>query len=691
MNDHDRAPGAGEENVSPLGRWAARGTRRGFDAVIASAQVRARELRRLDDTVARANNSDNALTPTPTNAHQLVNRREETTMSDSLEPIAIAGESDAPVAPVAIDMQPAPTRVSRRNRGIAGLGLAALLGVGGYAALVSQADGGARSPEAAVEQLVDAVSNEDALAAVDVLAPDEVASMRASLERAASKAEQFEIVEDSARPLTGIDIDVDDLTTEVETLAEGFAKVTITGGIVDAAIEPSGLARRVRDTGVEPNHEQVDLAESGGPNDLALFVIAVERGGGWYVSPAYTGMEYAREIWNQDPEHAPVSAPAFGTADVAQLGADSPEAAVRDALDAWRVADWVRMTELAPPGELPVWEYRDLITAAARDVEPDFTVERFDVQATVDGARATATITGNGSLGGGGTWQVGGTCPETFVFYATESDTESFCLAGNAGRSLVTNLVFFGAGPTEGAITVELVQHGGRWFVSPTRTALDALDAFVESVDERFVANVFDDYRGIEPDGTLQLGVPVDVPAGVAFDFTIYEFEGTAGTEVVGEFEYAEGDDSELFCCGGGDARIVGPDGETLGDVGDGYPFTLPEDGRYLVVVRPYGRAVGFTLWDADDAPEGIVDRANTSTVQCDATGCLDTIDTAPVVVSECIESPNGIRCTYFDDEGNVIRVEERPAEDGSSATTAPATIDTIAATSSSPASASVP
>ena len=696
MNDRDRFPSPDEAATEALRRWASRGTRRGSDAVLAAAQARAAELQHLGANVHSHDSDGFSIEPTPhpaaevpATAGRMTARRGETTMSDSLEPIA----PDRPLdEPVAIDMSGRPLRVPRRNRAIAGVGLAALLGVGGYAAFASQTDGGARSPEAAVEQLAKAISDEDALAAVDVLAPAEVASMRASLEQAATKAEQFDIVEDAARPLTGIDFDVDGLTTEVETLADGYAKVTITGGVVDVAIEPTGLAPRVQNRGVEPTREQVDLAESGGPGDLGLFVVAVERDGGWYVSPAYTGMEYAREVWNQD--HTPVPAPAFGTADPASLGAGTPESAVRDALEAWRASDWVRLAELAPPAELPVWEYRDLVVAASRDLEPNFTVERFDVQAVVDGSRATATIAGNGSLGDGGTWQVGGECPVTFP-HASDSASDSpgagapipaapsFCLAGNAGGSLVTNLFLFGSGPSEGPITVELVEHGGRWFVSPTRTALDALNQFVASVDERFVAAILEDYAGIEPDGTIQLGVPVEVSTRGVFDFEIYEFDGRAGQEVIGEFEFAQSDERDLFCCSG-DARIVRPDGEVFGDV-SWYPFALPVDGRYRVVVRPGTALVTFTLWDAKDAPPGVVNDFSDE-VTCDANGCSETVESSAFPVSDCVEGPAGTVCRYYDDEGNVVEVVETPIGDPVSVTTAKASgTETTASSSLAP------
>ena len=53
-------------------------------------------------------------------------------------------------------------------------GLAAMLGVVSLGVASLLGGGGANSPESAVRQLADAIENQDPLAAVDVLAPDEV-------------------------------------------------------------------------------------------------------------------------------------------------------------------------------------------------------------------------------------------------------------------------------------------------------------------------------------------------------------------------------------------------------------------------------------------------------------------------------------------------------------------------------------
>ena len=70
------------------------------------------------------------------------------------------------------------------------------------------------------------------------------------------------------------------------------------------------------------------------------------------MSPAYTALEYAREA-----DGGPAAD--FGSAQAGtNLGADTPEHAVSDALHAWQAGDWDRLMALAPPDELPVYDYR---------------------------------------------------------------------------------------------------------------------------------------------------------------------------------------------------------------------------------------------------------------------------------------------------------------------------------------------
>src|SRR5204862_3422176 len=84
-----------------------------------------------------------------------------------------------------------------------------------------------------------------------------------------------------------------------------------------------------------------DLSTLARDSGVSTFVVVIRRDGGWYVSPAYTTLEYIREL-NQYP------AADFGSAKAAELGAATPDGAVSDALYAWRSANWDRLIALSP-------------------------------------------------------------------------------------------------------------------------------------------------------------------------------------------------------------------------------------------------------------------------------------------------------------------------------------------------------
>ena len=549
---------------------ANRGTPRGADAVLDTAGAHA--------------------------AASLDAARKDTVMTDDLTPI---------VDDLVVDMQPRNPRPSRRSRGVAGLGIAALLGIGGYAAIATQGGGGASSPEAAVEQFARALDDEDALAAIDVLAPREVRSLERSVKTASNKAKQLEMVDDATDPFAGFDIDVDGLETDVEELAPGFAKVTITGGTITADVDPGGLAERFRD--MEPGEpEQVDLAEVdvfGGDSDdsvacdsfgecttvadsnddakTAMFVVAIKDGDGWYLSPAYTGFEYAREAYERD-QNTTVSVE-YGSAEGANLGAADPEAAVRDAFGAIEDSDWNRLIELAPPGELPIWEYRNLLTDAIADEEPStMRVESLDITIENDGDQATALIEASGTTEGG-TWQLGGECDNDF-WAGDDGEIERVCFAGNA-RGVVPLGLFMGAstGTDSGPLEIQLVRENGRWFVSPVGTVLNAVDGFVESFDADLLASMTGDWDEIEPDGSIAYGDAVTVQPGGP---RVYTFEGQAGDEL-----FAQTDRLVSI-------TLVGPDGD---EVENGWDLTyqgltLDESGTYRMVVWVYSGDQSVTL-----------------------------------------------------------------------------------------------
>ena len=103
-----------------------------------------------------------------------------------------------PTAPISRSSTTTSSRSSRASPTVTGgagsarssprCGAAALVGVGALAVTALFGSGGAGSPEGAVRQLADAVAHKDPLAAVDVLVPTEVRSMRQTVKRRDARA-----------------------------------------------------------------------------------------------------------------------------------------------------------------------------------------------------------------------------------------------------------------------------------------------------------------------------------------------------------------------------------------------------------------------------------------------------------------------------------------------------------------------
>src|SRR5262245_62032950 len=195
-----------------------------------------------------------------------------------------------------VDAEPvAPPRRPMHSM-IAAAGLAALVLVGGLAvSAVVGSGGGAGSPESAVRRLADAISHEDPLSAADVIAPDEVRSLHDTLSHAEAKAAELKLVETAGAPLAGVDFDVSGLDLSEEMLGDGVAKVTIDEGTFTASTHKAEFSPILQKAlhGSKDNTAESDLSQLARP-DLPTFVVTVRQGGNWYVSAAYTVLEYVR-------------------------------------------------------------------------------------------------------------------------------------------------------------------------------------------------------------------------------------------------------------------------------------------------------------------------------------------------------------------------------------------------------------
>ncbi len=541
-----------------------------------------------------------------------------------------------------VSTEPIPMRRPRRRFGsmVSAAGIATLLLVGMLAISSLVGSGGASSPEAAVRRLADAMSHEDPLAAADVLSPSEVRSLHDTLDEAEKKAAELRLVESASAPLSGVDFSVDDVHLTTTALGDGFAKVTIEGGTLSASTKKakfSPLMQKVlRDS--EDNTADVDLAGLGADSNLPTFVVAVREEGHWYVSAAYTALEYVRE-YNELPEAD------FGSGERAAstLGADSPDAAVQDAMRALQRSDWTKLMTLVRPDELPVYDYREAILALAQRDEwkTTFTIDQLSTTSDVHGDAAKVTLHASGMNDANRRWSVDGGC------FTPPPDPEA---SGGPYRACLPTApvhlfdIYGLTTPTaaDGPSQITVVQRDGRWFVSPVNTVLDVLDTWIHNIDRRGLYSMLYLPAELPPDGEIRLGEPVTVPGAVR-GLHVYTFEGHQGERIVGIVK-APGT-KDLYSFSG---QVLGADGAFLdGELFYGDAVTLPADGTYRISVFNWlGVDMNVTVWDEKDAPaeaKQSPSRSCTSSVD-GTTSCY--APTAPSLIPGSSSSSSSETCT---------------------------------------------
>jgi hypothetical protein len=541
--------------------------------------------------------------------------------------------------------------IRRRRRPLSSLiaatGVTALLVVGTLAvtALVGSG-GGSGSAEGAVRRLADALSHEDPLAAADVLAPSEVRSLHGTLDAAAKKAKELELVQTAGAPLAGVDFDVSGLKLSSQALGDGYEKVTVDNGTFSASTHKaqfSPLMRQVLRT-TDDNSAQSDLAQLAASENLPTFVVAVREDGRWYVSTAYTVLEYVREV-NQLP------AADFGSGvhNVSTLGAASPDAAVQDSMRALQAEDWSKLMTMVDPSEIPFYDYRAAFTALVKKSEtkactaedpcpiggtpksrPAFTITSMRTTSDVSGDTAKVRLTASGTTHNG-TWSLDGGCFQATDNHATDPQFRYPVTCGASSSLSYFSILALPFSGTDTGSQFTVVQRDGRWFVSPVGTVLDVLDRSIAQLDRRFVYALLNVPNRIPFDGALTLGQPEVLRfSKPMYGARVLSFEGHRREQLLGlatSKRTSGAKSTGLVDEIPAGVRVFGPDGSEIADAGNllsGHALTLPVDGTYKFVLQAHLYAlddtgdVTVTIWDAAAAPaEAKKDRGTSS---CDYT-----------------------------------------------------------------------
>ncbi|MGY1815388.1 hypothetical protein [Blastococcus sp. SYSU D00820] len=476
-----------------------------------------------------------------------------------------AQEPSWTVPPGAPDQQP-PAPRKRRWVIPAVAGGAVVLAGGVAAAAVFLSSSGAGSPDEAVANLASALSSEDPAGVVAVLEPGEFAELADVYEKAAAKAKELGVDEQASSDtfVSGLDLQVEGLQTDIEMLSDNVARVNIIGGELTWDVAADELSPELREAleangSIEDASGSFDLTDLavGGPGGTQPFLMAVDNGDGWYVSPLFTIAEYAVQAgglpsgdYDRAGEEVPEGA-----------GGQDPEDAVQTLVGTLNNAGLVAALEQATDQAGGVFAvYQDALLQSLRE-EEDVDDLVFDIDVSTragevsDGRAAVSLLSITGTVSDG---------------YDTEDvDVNVACPSGDPDSC------FEAGGELLSVEDVHVIveERDGQWVIDPLGTVWDYLDQAVEGFDEDALLQLLAE-QGLEefaqPSGSLDTDETTEVPIGDA-GFAVYTFDAEDGVDYTvsvtgdsydyasfaGAHEYVDAAFSAATYPGGGEGRVV--------------------------------------------------------------------------------------------------------------------------------------
>ena len=383
-----------------------------------------------------------------------------------------------------------------------------LAGAGTSTSVVLAATGGsgAPSPAAAVQDLIGALNNSDVIGMLDAVDPGERNALQPGLEGIFGQLKRLGVLSSTAdlKAVTGVNVSLHGLATSTDQLSADVAAVTVSGGTNTEAIDPSNLPlgsyfKRLADKALSGRS-----VSTSGPNRGNTALGTVRVGGRWYVSLGYTVAIDALRAAGRNP--AP---PATGQLKAA--GASSAQGAVRALFTDASQLNLSALVADLDPAEM----------AAADAYSPDWLP---NAQRALDKARGTFSIKfGNFSftsqkanggtlvkVGHGLTLSVKGQGMQLeyangCYTYTVNGTTRHQCAQGGDRflaqmkallpppvRPIFARLTTMK--PDVGFVTVD---QGGKWYVSPTRTYLEAVSAFLSELQPGDVQTIINNASGI--------------------------------------------------------------------------------------------------------------------------------------------------------------------------------------------------
>ncbi len=381
------------------------------------------------------------------------------------------------------------------------------LGGGGSSA------GGADSPEAAGQAVLDAVGDEDVLGMIDVLLPGERETLRGPISDLANELTRLEVLSDDASlsDIGGVDVVLSNTAVDVEpTNADDIVNLRMHG---DVSVAVDGEALPIGDI-VDDNVPEADPAEATieatEPVAFEVPITAVRKDGRWYVSLFYSVAETARAEAGFDIPAEPI----------VPTGGDSPEDAVDAFLAGAEALDLRAIVASLNPNEFEALQRYGpaFLDDAQQEIDTagvELTLDEADYDVQGEGDRRSVAVT----YLGGAIIADGETVPfeyEDGCVHATSPDgtetidscsledsaaTDVFGADAEAVADLMATIEAAMADYENPGVIVQQVD--GTWYVSPMATSAEQTLAFLRALDREEIesisgeiAELFDDIDG---------------------------------------------------------------------------------------------------------------------------------------------------------------------------------------------------
>lgn len=421
-----------------------------------------------------------------------------------------------------LEPEPAPHQRSGGGRIVAGLVAAvAVVAAGLFAVNALQSEDNA--PEDPVRAMFAAAEKSDVIGVLEQLLPGERDALRGPLAELVDELNRLEVLDGAdLGGIDGLDLSVDGLELDSTKPNDDLALVRVTGGTgsyrVDLAELPLGdFVLDIIGGPLEGTDADAGPLAMDGDDDDAI--ATVKRDGRWYVSIGYSIAEQARRAAGVE-----LADMAKG---VAPSGGESPEAAVEALVGAMTSLDLRRMLALLPPDEMgALQEYAGLFLPEAEQgigsARGMFSLEvsNLELDSDTDGDEAVvkvreAEVTGDfggmsftyadgcatvrppAEMGGGEEQRICSGDDPTGALGLFGGGFPFGGLSGLGGLSEAATppeLSFEGEQPDVGIVTTEV---DGRWYISPTRTTLDALVETVELFQRSDLDAIRDYFAGL--------------------------------------------------------------------------------------------------------------------------------------------------------------------------------------------------